>query len=189
MKANITPTASQTVGPYFHLGCTEQSSVASLVAPETRGDRIRLAFRVLDGDGLPLDDAMIEIWQADAEGKYNHPEDSPAITLDPAFCGFGRLATDEEGVCTFETIVPGPVPANDGLQAAHINVSVFARGILKRLATRVYFDADPALGDDPILALVPAERRPTLLAKEASAGSWMFEIHLCGEKETVFFDV
>ena len=123
-------------------------------------------------------------------GKYNHPEDLQTKALDPAFCGFGRLATDEDGVCTFETILPGRVLGNDGsLQAAHINVSVFARGVLQRLATRVYFDGDPALGDDPILALVSAERRPTLLAKEASAGNWMFEIHLCGEKETVFFDV
>ena len=190
MKADIPPTASQTVGPFFHLGCTDPSPVASLVAPETRGERIRLTFRVVDGDGIPVDDSMIEIWQANAAGKYNHPEDLQTQALDPAFCGFGRLATDEDGVCTFATILPGRVPGNQSsLQAAHINVSVFARGILQRLATRVYFAGDPALAEDPILALVPAERRSTLLAQERSPGSWTFEIHLCGEKETIFFDV
>lgn len=190
MKVDITPTASQTVGPFFHLGCTEHWSVASLVTRETRGERIHLTVRVLDGDGIPVNDSMVEIWQANAEGKYNHPEDSQAKALDPAFNGFGRLATDEGGVCTFKTILPGRVAANDGiLQAAHINVSVFARGILKRLATRVYFDGDPAVADDPILALAPEARRHTLLAKAMSAGNWRFEIHLCGDKETVFFDV
>ena len=190
MKADIAPTASQTVGPFFHLGCTEPSSVASLVKPETRGERIHLTVRVLDGDGIPVNDSMVEIWQANAEGKYNHPEDPQAKALDPAFNGFGRLATDEDGACTFETILPGRVPANDGTTpAAHINVSIFARGILKRLATRVYFNGDPALADDPILTLVSNERRPTLLANSSSVGNWIFEIHLCGEKETVFFDV
>lgn len=190
MKADIAPTASQTVGPFFHLGCTEPSSVASLVKPETRGERIHLTVRVLDGDDIPVNDSMIEIWQANAEGKYNHPEDSQAKALDPAFNGFGRLATDEDGTCTFETILPGRVPANDGtLQTAHINVLIFARGILKRLATRVYFRGDPALADDAVLALAPEARRHTLLAKEAGAGNWLFEIHLCGDKETVFFDV
>lgn len=190
MKADIAPTASQTVGPFFHLGCTEPSSVASLVKPETRGERIHLTVRVFDGDGIPVNDSMIEIWQANGEGKYNHPEDFQAKALDPAFNGFGRLATDEDGICIFETIIPGRVAANDGTtQAAHINVSIFARGVLKCLATRVYFEGDPALAADPILALAPEARRHTLLAKQASAGNWFYEIHLCGDKETVFFDV
>lgn len=164
--------------------------MGSLAKPETRGERIHLTVRVLDGDGIAVNDSMVEIWQANAEGKYNHPEDSQAKALDPAFSGYGRLATDEDGICTFETILPGRVAANDGtLQAAHINVSIFARGILKRLATRVYFAGDPALADDPILALAPEARRHTLLAKEAGGGNWRFEIHLCGPNETVFFDV
>jgi len=164
--------------------------VGTLVTPETRGERIRLTCRVFDGDGVPVPDAMIELWQANAQGKYNHPEDPQPKAVDPAFCGFGRLATDENGVCTFATILPGRVPANDGtLQAAHINVSVFARGILKRLATRIYFAGDPALSSDSILALVPDARRHTLLAQERGVGDWIFEVHLCGDNETVFFDV
>jgi len=164
--------------------------VEVLASPQTKGQRIRLACRVFDGDGIPIDDGMIELWQANAQGKYNHPDDPQLKAIDPAFSGFGRLATDENGVCTFETILPGRVPVNDGkLQAPHINVSVFARGILNRLATRIYFAGDPALADDPILALVPETRRKTLLAQHAGNGEWIFEIHLCGEKETVFFDV
>jgi len=190
LKPDMPPTASQTVGPYFHLGCTEHSSVASLVTADTQGERIHLTCRVLDGDGVPVPDAMIELWQSNAQGKYNHPEDPQQKAIDPAFFGFGRMATDENGACGFKTILPGRVPGNDGtLQAAHINVSIFARGILKRLATRIYFAGDPALAGDPILALTPSARRHTLLAQQAGPGEWTFTIHLCGENETVFFDV
>ncbi len=192
MDRDLTPTPSQTVGPFFHLGCTEHASVGSLVTPATKGERIRLVCRVFDGDGQPVPDAMIEIWQANAEGRYAHPEDTQQKALDPNFNGFGRLATDEHGSCAFATIKPGRVPGNDGAaQAPHINVSVFARGVLKRLATRAYFAGDPANADDPVLALAPADRRPTLLAQPDTAdkGRWFFDIHLCGEKETVFFDV
>jgi protocatechuate 3,4-dioxygenase alpha subunit len=186
------PTASQTAGPFFHLGLTSKGSVGNLVKPETRGERIRLLCRVLDGDGLPVPDAMIEIWQANAEGKYNHPDDDQQKPPDPAFLGFGRLATDDNGACVFTTIRPGRVPGTGGkLQASHINVSVFARGILKRLATRMYFSGDPAAAQDPVLTLVPQHRRSTLLAREdqACSGDWHFDIHLCGPQETVFFDV
>lgn len=186
----LVPTASQTVGPFFHLGCTDRGSVENLVKPETKGERILLTCRLLDGDGVPVNDAMIEIWQANAEGKYNHPDDMQAKALDPAFNGFGRMATDDNGICAFKTIRPGRVPGNNGaLQAAHISVSVFARGVLKRLATRIYFAADSALANDPVLALVPEDRRRTLLAKEIRPGEWNFDIHLCGPDETVFFDV
>lgn len=191
MKTEImVPTASQTVGPFFHLGCTDRGTVENLLNPGSKGERILLTCRVLDGDGAPVNDAMIEIWQANAEGKYNHPDDAQAKALDPAFNGFGRMATDKIGICAFKTIRPGRVPGNDGeLQAAHVNVSVFARGVLKRLATRVYFDGDPALANDAILALVPPERRGTLMAKGIRPGEWNFDIHLCGPDETVFFDV
>jgi protocatechuate 3,4-dioxygenase alpha subunit len=192
MDDDLTPTPSQTVGPFFHLGCTEHASVGSLVTPATKGERIRLVCRVFDGDGQLVPDAMIEIWQANADGRYAHPEDTQQKALDPSFNGFGRLASDEHGSCTFETIKPGRVPGNEGtLQAPHINVSVFARGILLRLATRAYFAGDPANEDDPVLALVPGERRPTLLAQADAADTtrWLFNIHLCGENETVFFDV
>ena len=187
----LTPTPSQTVGPFFHLGCTGPASVGSLVTDATKGERIRLSCRVLDGDGAPVADAMIEIWQANAEGRYNHPEDLQHKALDPDFTGFGRLATGDNGRCSFTTIQPGGVRGNGGtLQAPHINVSVFARGVLKRLATRVYFAGNPANADDPVLSLVPAERRATLLAQDsARSGEWQFDIHLCGDNETVFFDV
>ena len=183
----LVPTPSQTAGPFFHLGCTERRSVGRLVASQTEGERIHLVCRVYDGDGVLVNDAMIEIWQANAAGKYNHPDDHQQKPVDPAFSGFGRLATDEQGVCTFETIKPGRVAD----QAPHINVSIFARGLLKRLATRVYFAGDPVNTEDAVLNLVAPERRHTLLArsKEGQPDQWKFDIHLCGEQETVFFDV
>ena len=182
---------SQTVGPFFHLGLTTNAAVGCLAAQEARGERIRLWFRLLGGGGAPVPDGMIELWQADASGKYDHPADAQKREPDPKFCGFGRLATDAEGVCTFETVRPGRVPdGRDGYQAPHINVSVFARGLLARLCTRVYFEGDPALPEDAVLALVPAERRQTLLAKPgATPGDWTFDIHLQGSQETVFFDI
>lgn len=189
---DFTPTPSQTVGPFFHLGCTDHASVGSLVTPETKGERIRLLCQVFDGESKPVLDAMIEIWQANAEGRYAHPEDTQQKAIDANFNGFGRLASDAQGMCVFETIKPGRVPGNDGtLQAPHINVSVFARGVLQRLATRVYFASDPANAEDPVLTLVPADRRSTLLAQPdpVDQNRWLFEIHLCGAKETVFFDV
>ena len=189
---DLVPIPSQTVGPFFHLGLTGTRSAGTLVTPESRGERIRLVCRVLDGEGVPVPDAMIEIWQANAEGRYNHPEDTQDKELDPSFHGFGRLATDEHGMCRFETIRPGRVAGPGGaLQASHINVSVFARGILKRLATRIYFAGDPHTLNDAVLALAPAERRQTLLARthNSSPCEWHFDIHLCGDHETVFFDV
>ena len=187
---DLVPIPSQTVGPFFHF-ITDAWAIGRLVTDSTKGERIRLICRVLDGDGAPVDDAMIEIWQANAQGRYNHPDDLQNKELDPAFHGFGRLATDQRGICQFETIKPGRVPGNDGaLQAPHINVSVFARGVLKRLATRIYFANDPANQQDPILTLAPAERRGTLLAQlRAEHNDWHFDIHLCGEQETVFFDI
>lgn len=197
------PIPSQTVGPFFHLGCTDEHSLANLAADGAKGERIRLVCRVFDGQGLPVDDAMIEIWQANAEGKYNHPADQQVKPVDPEFRGFGRMATDAGGGCAFTTVMPGPVPGEgSAVQAPHINVSVFARGILRRLAARIYFAGNPANQEDPVLALVPQHRCATLMAHRqvppnqsastdpaAPAGEWAFDIHLCGEKETVFFDV
>jgi len=187
----LTPTPSQTVGPFFHLGCTQHRSIGSLVAASTQGERIQLTCCVLDGDGVPVNDAMIEIWQANAEGKYNHPEDTQDKSADPSFRGFGRLATNDNGECTFQTIKPGRVATNGKLQAAHINVSVFARGLLNRLVTRIYFAGDPAVEQDNVFKLAPDDRRDTLLAyqKNDRPNEWQFEIHLCGERETVFFDI
>jgi protocatechuate 3,4-dioxygenase, alpha subunit len=181
---------SQTVGPFFHFGLTTNTALGCLLGPHAQGEHIRLHFRLLDGDGLPVPDGLIELWQADAAGRYNHPADSQTAA-DPDFCGFGRLATDADGCCMFKTVRPGRVPDGRGdFQAPHINVSVFARGLLGRLCTRVYFEGDPALGEDSILGLVPPARRRTLLARpDGDSGDWNFDIYLQGDRETVFFDI
>jgi len=191
-KPPLTATASQTVGPFFHLGLTGSRSVGRIAGPGIAGERVRLSCRVLDGDGVPLNDALIEIWQADAQGHYHHPDDPHNSSGNPAFLGFGRQETDEDGSCSFETIKPGRVPgAANHRQAPHLNCTVFARGLLKHLTTRIYFSGDPANAEDPILRLVPEERRDTLMAHEhpAEGGAWHINIHLSGEHETVFFDV
>ena len=180
-------TPSQTVGPFYHFSLTTNPALGCLTTDATQGERIRLRLRILDGDGAPIPDAMIELWQADAAGKYDHPADPQSQVPDPAFRGFGRLPTDADGTCIFETIRPGRVPDGHGnLQAPHINVSVFARGLLDRLCTRVYFEND---GNDPVLAIVPEDRRQTLIARHHDTSEWRIDIHLQGEQETVFFEV
>jgi protocatechuate 3,4-dioxygenase alpha subunit len=187
------PNASQTVGPFFHFSLTtEGHSVKCIAGPGTPGERVWLKCRVTDGEGMPINDAMIEIWQADAEGRYNHPDDPQASAVDPAFKGFGRQASDDDGCCEFETIRPGHVAGSGGAwQAPHLNMAVFARGLVRQLQTRVYFAGDPANEKDPALALVPPERRETLLAQPEAgqAGHWRFDIRLQGAHETVFFDL
>jgi protocatechuate 3,4-dioxygenase alpha subunit len=187
--ARLIPTASQTVGPFFDFGLAPDATLGCLVTgPATRGERIRLRVRVLDGDGVPVPDALIEIHQANADGAYTR-HGASAIE----FRGFGRLATDPDGACAFDTIRPGRVPdGRGGRQAAHINVCIFARGLLRHLYTRIYFGGDPALSEDPMLTLVPTERRPTLMAAPVpeEPGVWTFEIKLQGgEDETVFFEL
>jgi len=186
---DLTPTPSQTAGPYLHLGLTDARSISRIAGDGAKGERVWLTFRVLDGEGVPVPDAMIEVWQADSKGNYAQ-QDSRADVA--AFGGFGRLATAEDGSCTFETIRPGCVPGpGETVQAPHINVSIFGRGILKRLSTRVYFAGEPENAADPVLGLVPENRRTTLLAQPdpARASNWKFDVHLRGERETVFFDV
>ncbi|HSS97613.1 MAG TPA: protocatechuate 3,4-dioxygenase subunit alpha [Terriglobales bacterium] len=186
-------TPSQTVGPFFSFGLTtEKCCVRNIVSSQAKGERVILTCRVLDGDGVGLPDAMVEIWQADAEGIYKHPDDPRQSNSDPACTGFGRMGTDESGICEFETIKPGRVAGSNGQeQAPHLNVAIFARGMLKQLYTRIYFADDPANQNDPALALVPLERRDTLMAKRDSARSerWSFDLRLQGERETVFFDL
>jgi len=191
-EIKLIPTASQTVGPYFHLGLTNPRSVERIAGPAAGGEHILLLCAVTDGDGVPVPDSMIEIWQANSEGKYDHPEDTQDKKIDSACGGFGRMGSDAQGQMRFETIRPGRIPGpHNRLQAPHLNVSVFARGLLKRLATRIYFAGDPANDQDPILALVPSDRRATLLAipDPAIPGLWRFDVRLQGEQETVFFDV
>jgi protocatechuate 3,4-dioxygenase, alpha subunit len=185
-------TPSQTVGPFFGFALPREGYEA-LVTDATAGERIAIEGRVLDGDGAPLNDALIEIWQANAAGRYDHPDDRQEKPLDPAFHGFGRCPTDESGRFHFRTIRPGPVsgPGNT-LQAPHINVTVFARGMLKQLVTRIYFEGEPSNADDPILGLVgEPERRKTLIAKRGNGknSTYTFDIRLQGPGETVFFDV
>ena len=186
---DLTPTPSQTVGPYLHLGLTDTRSLSRVAGDGAEGERVWLTFRVLDGEGAPVPDAMIELWQADSEGNYERPSGSESGAT---FGGFGRLATAEDGSCTFETIKPGCVSGSDGIvQSPHINVSILGRGILKRLSTRLYFAGESGNEADPVLALVPENRRATLLARPdaARSGNWVFDVRLRGEGETVFFDV
>jgi protocatechuate 3,4-dioxygenase alpha subunit len=184
-------TPSQTVGPFFHDALSWPGGEI-LVRAETLGDRIAIVGRILDGDGRPVPDALVEIWQANAAGRYSHPEDTQAKPLDPAFHGFGRCASGPDGGFRFSTIRPGRVPGRgNALQAAHINVGLFARGLLRRLVTRIYFEDTAENAEDPVLALVPdPARRATLLAKRVTGvgAVYRFDIVLQGEGETVFFE-
>ncbi len=185
-------TPSQTIGPFFDFALPREGYEV-LVTDATVGERIVIEGRLLDGDGAPLDDALIEIWQANAAGRYDHPDDRQEKPLDPAFHGFGRCPTDKSGRFHFRTIRPGPVPGpGNTLQAPHINLAVFARGIMKQLVTRVYFEGEPRNADDPILNLVgEPERRNTLIAKRGNGknDNYIFDIRLQGPAETVFFEV
>jgi protocatechuate 3,4-dioxygenase alpha subunit len=194
-RAALGQTPSQTVGPYFamRLGGEDQHVLAG---PATPGRHVRIEGRVLDGDGAFIEDALVEVWQADAEGRYLHPDDRwddpPA---DDRFTGFGRARTDfATGDYVIETILPGSVPGPDGRpQAPHLNLIVQARGMLMPSFTRCYFeDAADANAVDPILALVPEERRATLMASledaDADPARYRFDIRFGGDAETVFFD-
>jgi protocatechuate 3,4-dioxygenase alpha subunit len=154
-----------------------------------KGERVTISATLLDGDGAGVSDGLIEIWQANSRGKYAHPEDRQAKPLERGWRGFGRIPTDVKGAFRFSTIKPGRVPGPDGkLQAPHLVVSVFMRGLLKHLATRMYFPEEPANAEDPILKLVPAARRATLLAKRKAKGALEWNIFLQGRNETVFFE-
>lgn len=186
----LAETPSQTVGPFFHYALPYEGG-GQMVNEETLGERITVEGRLFDGEGAPVSDAMIEIWQADSAGRYNHPEDRQDQPRDPNFNGFGRVATDNDGWFRFSTIKPGPVPGlRNAPQAPHINVSVLGRGILKRLATRLYFEDEPANAYDPVLDLVPEERRACLIAKRVDGmPAYRMDIILQGENETVFFEL
>jgi protocatechuate 3,4-dioxygenase, alpha subunit len=191
MAEKLIPTASQTVGPFFHLGL-DRPDWADLARDNPEGQRITVEGRVIDGDGAPVPDACLELWQANAAGRYAHPDDTQAEKpLDPHFRGFGRVSTGADGGFRFTTIRPGPVPGRgNALQAPHINVALFARGLLKHLFTRIYFAGEPANEADPVLLSIddPAVRG-TLLAHPSGAGAWHIDIVLQGNRETAFFDV
>lgn len=197
---------SQTAGPYVHIGLIphqagfdifDKNFSNVLTGPETQGERIRVEGRVLDGLGAPCKDILVEIWQANAAGRYNHPADQQDKKLDPSFRGWGRTGTDfETGLYVFETVKPGAVVGRHGYKpmAPHINVWLAARGINIGLATRLYFADETALNaDDPVLRMIePAIRRETLFARREERDgvvAYVFDIRLQGERETVFFDI
>jgi protocatechuate 3,4-dioxygenase alpha subunit len=193
----ITP--SQTVGPYFKYGLTPNGEYAwndafrnDLVTPDATGERIRIEGQVFDGDGQLVTDSMLEIWQADSQGRFSGPQDARSLP-NAAFRGFGRCGTDKQGGFSFRTIKPGSVPGPGGKQQApHIVVAVYARGMTRQAQTRIYFSDEGSNSFDPILAYVPADRRDTLVAKRVAAvegNVYRFDVHLQGDQETVFFDL
>ncbi len=202
--SEITP--SQTVGPFFAYGLTPKGRCdwdpngsyswkntveSNLVTPDASGTRIHIEGTVFDGDGKPINDCMIEIWQADSQGRYASPGANRALP-NTKFKGFGRSATDKAGVYAFDTIKPGSAAGPGGKpQAPHIVVCIFSRGMLRQVYTRLYFDDEPGNASDPILNMVPADRRGTLIAhKQPGADNqYRFDIRVQGGDETVFFDI
>ena len=204
--AYLEETASQTAGPYLHIGMypsvaglnlRTQEKPNVLASAATEGEHIRVEGQVIDGAGAPLRDVLIEIWQANAHGRYNHPADTQDQPLDESFRGWGRAVADfETGLWWFETIKPGRVPGRRGhkMMAPHLNLWIVARGINIGLHTRMYFaDEVAANAEDPVLRLIEhGERRKTLIAQRATRDGqvvYRFDIHLQGDDETVFFDV
>jgi protocatechuate 3,4-dioxygenase, alpha subunit len=185
---SLLTTASQTVGPYLRIGL-EALTTDTLAPDKVSGERVTIQGRLLDGDGKPVSDSVVEIWQANAQGKYASPEDTQNKPVEPGFRGFGRIMTGDDGGFRFATVKPGRVPGPGGvLQAPHLVVVVFMRGLLKHLLTRIYFPEEPANAEDPVLKLVPADRRLTLVARRAGPGALEWNIVLQGREETVFFD-
>ncbi|KAB7769674.1 protocatechuate 3,4-dioxygenase subunit alpha [Xanthomonas maliensis] len=184
---SLCATPSQTVGPYYRLGL--EPLYRNTLVPATAGAaQVQVSGRILDGAGAPVTDAVLELWQADANGRYAQATDPGAAAQSAPFDGWGRVPSDAQGEFSFSTIKPGSVPGPDGkAQAAHLVVLVFMRGLLRAAPTRMYFGDDPLLEHDPILALVPAARRDTLLAKAQGPGRYRWDIHMQGDAETVFF--
>ena len=176
------------MGPFLSIGVTWL--LRDELAPAgVAGERVTIAGRILDSDG-GVPDGLLETWQANAHGKYAHPEDGQELPVEPGFSGFGRVATDADGRFRLSTIKPGPVPGpSGGLQAPHIAVSVFARGLMRRLVTRIYFPDEPGNAADPVLGLVEPARRASLIARRAAEpGLLSWDVILNGAEETVFFD-
>ena len=178
-------TSSQTVGPFFKIGMT-YNDLNIMVNDATEGERITIGGYVYDGNGNPVDDAVIELWQADANGIYNHPSDAGQANADQGFFGFGRASTDDDGRYHFKTIKPGRV----GDQAPHILVRIFMRGMLLHANTRLYF-SDEENGADAVLNMVPEDRRHTIIAvrdDREGTPNYRYDVNMQGENETVFFE-
>jgi protocatechuate 3,4-dioxygenase alpha subunit len=191
MAAKLIATPGQTVGPFFALGL-DRPEWSDLTRDNPQGERIVIEGRVLDGDGAPVPDAVLELWQANAAGRYDHVEDMQADKkIDPNFRGYGRAATDPEGMFRITTVKPGPVPGRgNALQAPHINVAFFARGLLKQLYTRIYFADEAANASDPLLSSIEdGAVRQTLIARRGEGGAYRFDIILQGQGETAFLDI
>src|SRR5258708_3846444 len=189
MSELVTP--SQTVGPYFAMRLPWDQG--PYVVPEGTPGAITIFGRLYDGAGEPIPDGLIETWQASPEGRFAHPDDprGPVPGGDKEFRGFGRAATGRDGSFPIVTRKPGALPAGEGrMEAPHMDVSVFARGMLDRSVTRIYFpDEEAANAADPVLRAVPADRRPTLIAVPVRDDLLQFDIHMQGPAETVFFDL
>ena len=187
---SLQTTTWQTVGPFFRIGL-HRLFQHDIAGEDVHGERIAVVGRVFDGAGVPIPDAVVEIWQANAYGKYAHPEDTQDKALEQGFRGFGRIPTDEQGFFRFSTILPGSVPGADGsMQAPHLVVSLLMRGLLRGLVTRAYFPGQCLNATDPVLLRVDAARRPTLLLERAEQDEALFtwEIHMQGDRETVFLE-
>jgi protocatechuate 3,4-dioxygenase, alpha subunit len=188
-------TPFQPTGPYPQVMLDLPTGRTVPLDPAARGQHIVVEGSLVDGAGKPVADAMVETWQADASGCYRHPQDPRATQADPSFWGYRRVATDNRGRFEMETVKPGPTEApleraeRTPPQAPHLLVAIYGGGILYRHVTRLYFDDEPLNAEDPVLELVPAHRRQTLLARHDGAGRYRFEIRLQGQDETVFFDV
>jgi protocatechuate 3,4-dioxygenase alpha subunit len=185
---SLRASTSQTIGPYLRIGL-EWMQIEDMAPKGVSGERVSIRGRVIDADGKPVNDAAVELWQANSHGRYSHPEDKQDKPLEKTFRGYGRSLTDDKGTFRFNTIKPGRVPGPGGKpQAPHLTVTIFMRGLLKHLQTRIYFPDDPANAEDPVLALVPAERRATLIARASPDGTLEWNAVLQGKNETVFFD-
>jgi protocatechuate 3,4-dioxygenase alpha subunit len=183
---SLRTTGSQTVGPFFEIGFSSLYTNEIGAAAES-GERFELRGRVYDGQGRPVPDAILEFWQADAQGRYAEPADPQAAAAE--FMGFGRVPTDARGGFRIRTVKPGRVAGCSGkLQAPHLSVRVFMRGLLLPLSTRVYFPDDAANAEDPVLVSVPEARRSTLIAHARPEGQLEWDIHTQGDREIVCFE-
>ena len=180
------PTAAQTLGPFFNYALPQMADLTG--GGKAEGRAIRFGGCVTDVNARPVRDALVEIWQANAAGRYAHPSDADETrALDPHFTGFGRVLTDAEGCYAFTTVMPGAVPfEGNRWQAPHLSLAVFGAGLLRRMRTRAYFPDEPSNAEDPVLAAVPAARRPLLIARSEN-GDYRFDIRLRGADETPFF--
>ncbi len=178
---------SQTVGPYYAIGLDHLVSEV-MAGPLAQGDHLTISGTVFDADGEPVPDAILELWQATPEGRYNETQELGEARTLTGFLGFSRLSTHAGGTFHVDTVLPGSVPyLDERVQAPHIVVLAFMRGLMRHLVTRVYFPSHPLNVIDPVLQLVPPERRHTLIAKPAGGNALQWNIYLQGPEETVFF--